>query len=253
MLTIIHGDDITKSRRYFVELKNKHRQFETLESAQVDLTILSQILEGGSFFQEEKNLFIENFLTKKKNSSDYKPVLDYLKSAPDPTRIFLWEGKELGKNILTQFKNAEIKSFKLPSVLFSFLDALEPNKGKIIIKLFHQALINTDDEAIFYMLIRHIRMLLVIREGYSLAIQDHALINKKTNEFPNKPESIDEISEIKRLQGWQKSKLEKQSANFSSKELINLYKDLYIIESGYKTGNLQGSLSSAIDIFLLGL
>ena len=60
-LTIIHGDDIAKSRNYFIELKSNYPNGQSFEDGDIELTSLVQILEGGSFFSEEESIFVENF------------------------------------------------------------------------------------------------------------------------------------------------------------------------------------------------
>lgn len=236
MLIIIHGDDTTKSRNYFIELKLKYPDAQSLEGSDINLTSLTQILEGGSFFSEEKNIFIENFFTKKKTSSDYKLIIEYLKSAPDFAKIVLWEGKELEKSILTSFKDTNIKVFKHPTVLFAFLDSIKPNNEKRLLQLFNDALKTMDEEAVFYMLVRHFRML--------LALSSKEQVNTGTQYV---------ISELKRLSPWQKTKLERQSSLFSIQQLTIFYRKLFEIESALKTGNLTSSLRTSIDIFLMGL
>lgn len=240
MLTLIHGDDITKSRNYFVDLKSKFPDTPTIDGQDVDLTTLAQILEGGSFFSNENILFIENFLTKKKASSDYQLIIDYLINVSDSSKVYIWEGKEVDKKNLSAFKNTEVKLFKLPQSLFNFLDDIKPNNGEKLLQLFHDTLNGSEVEAVFYMLVRHFRFLLALyKEPESY----------KARKLESNSPTL--ISEIKRMQPWQAQKLTRQAKSFNEEKLIRLYSDLFEIESGYKTGTLSGDLTSAIDIFLL--
>ncbi len=249
-LTIIHGDDIAKSRNYFIELKSNYPNGQSFEDGDIELTSLVQILEGGSFFSEEESIFIENFFTKKKNTSDYKSIIDYLKSTPDSAKIVFWEGKELEKNVLTFFKNANIKLFKHPTVIFTFLYSIKPDNGKKLLQLFNDTLKTMDEEALFYMIIRHFRLLLAFYTEPETYKARKPKGNSPTLQLSNSPTTI---GELKRLAPWQKTKLERQSSLFSLPQLIILYKKLFEIESASKTGNLPSSLRTSIDIFLTGL
>lgn len=227
MLTIIHGDDTAASRTHYLQIKEKYPEATTMDGQSINLTDLAQILEGGGLFTEETTLFIENFIQKKKTSSDYKEIVSYLNDQAKTATIVLWEGKELERSTLTPFKQSIVKPFKLPQSLFMFLDAIKPHNGPQLIQLFHKTIATVEPEAVFAMLVRQIRILLALRD---------------------KPA---EIEEIKRLQDWQRGKLISQSKQFSADELINLFCQLFVMEEGMKTGKLNIDLVTAIDIFLL--
>ncbi len=229
MLTLIHGDNIAASRTYFIDMKMKFPDTSIHDGKNLSLTDLMQILEGGDLFNDEKVLFIENFFSAKKQSTEIKTLLPYLTSQSENATIVLWEDKELDKKTLLGLKDSTVRLFKLPQPLFSFLESLRPGNSKILIKLFHTVLQTIDEEMVFYMLIRHIRLLLA----------HHG--------------QIASIDEIKRMQDWQRMKLIKQAKLFSEEQLITIYKKLYEIEKGIKTGSLTLPLASSIDIFLLEL
>lgn len=227
MLTIIHGNDTALSRKYFLYEKQKQTDALLLDADKVNLTDLAQIFEGGGLFGESKYLFIEQLLTKRKKSADFKDILTYLQHHATEHTIVLWEGKELERGSLNILKNATVKAFKLPQTLFQLLDNLTPGNGKLLIKLFHQTIETTETEMVFFMLIRQIRLLLALSD-----------------------ESAEEIDEIKRLT-WQRSKLQKQASLFRKKRLKALYDKLFAIEVGQKTGTLNAPLISTIDFLLL--
>ena len=242
-LTIIHGDDTTKSRNYFIDLKTKIPNSQTFDGNEIDPTSLTQIVEGGSLFSDEKNIFIENLLVKKKNSAEYKLIYEILTSTYESLNLVLWEGKEIDKGILTSFKNANVKIFKHPSVLFSFLDSIKPDNSKILLQFFYETLKTMDEEVVFYMLVRHFRLMIAITEASNTTDDTHMKIS----------DTKSEISELKRLAPWQNAKLKKQATLFSITALLKHYNRLFEIESASKTGNLPHSLRTSIDIFLTGL
>ena len=232
MLTIIHGSDTARSRKYFFEEKQKYPDAVHLEAEQVNLTDLTQLFEGGGLFGETKHLFIEQFFTKRKKSSDYKSVLTYMQTHAKENTIILWEGKELERGTLISFKTAVNKVFKLPQTLFQFLDTLAPGNQQMMIRLFHETITSTETEMVFFMLVRQFRILLALQR-----------LNKQEGA----------IDEVNRLAPWQKTKLEKQANVFEPTHLLMLYDKLYEIEVGQKTGGLTMPLVSAIDFFLLSV
>lgn len=228
MLTIIHGSDISASRNYFVLEKQKNPNALTLSEKEVELTGLAQILEGAGLFEDTKTLFIEQFISDRKKSKDKEGVTDYLIKNAKNNNIIMWEGKELTASQLSPFKGASIKIFKLPPSLFSFLDSLKPGNSQEAIKLHHLALEANEPEMIFFMLIRQFRLLLALSQKSDVS-----------------------ISEIIRMSPWQKTKIEKQAKLFDTQKLLELYSKLFMIETAQKTGNLETTLASKIDFFIL--
>jgi hypothetical protein len=230
MITIIHGNDIVASRKYFFDQKIKQSGSLLIDEPSFSLTDLTQILDGGGLFEETKFLFIEQFLSKRKKSVEKEAIIAYLLKKAVSHSIWLWEGKELERSALTPFGSATVKDFKLPSTLFTLLDALRPGNGRQLIRLFHQTLATTDTEMIFFMLIRQFRILLALVEPGDMV-----------------------IDEARRLPTWQRGKVEKQASLFGSASLLKLYSQLFQIELAQKTGTLASPLTPTIDFFLLGI
>lgn len=216
-----------------------------MDADKVNLTDLAQIFEGGGLFGETKYVFIEQLLTKKKKSGDFKDIVVYLEKNAADHAIFLWENKELEIGATKTFKNAVVKPFKLPQTLFVLLDSIKPGNGKTLVSLFHQSIESAEIEMVFFMLIRQFRLLLALSSSQT-SLQEAA-------ERGNPVEDTPEIDELKRMAPWQKQKLQKQSTLFTQEELILQYSHLYSLEYGQKTGSLTAPLHSSIDFFLLGI
>lgn len=227
MLTIIHGDDTAASRRYFIDLKKKDPESTLLDGESVSLTDLIQALQGNDLFALRKTIFIEQLLSKRKQSRELDSIKDYLKKHTQDVSIYVWEGKAVDKKTLSQFSSAVVKNFSFPQQLFVFLDSLKPNNGRVSTVLFHQVLETTDCEMVFFLLIRQLRLLI-------------AMHGQDT-----------QIEETKRLAPWQKTKLLRQAQLFSLERLKQLYATLYELDYAQKTGSLQLPLASAIDFLLL--
>jgi hypothetical protein len=228
MLTLIHGDDTASSRNYLQSLKTKENTYELIDGEKVDITDLTQIFEGGGLFEEKKTLFLEQFISKKKQTKEYESILSFLSKKAADNDIFIWEAKEIEKSHVTPFKNHIVKLFTYPQTLFQFLDTIKPHNTSLLIKNFHTTLQTTEPEIIFFMLTRHIRILLMLKDEKDV-----------------------QIDETKRLAPWQKSKLTHQAKLFSMEKLLFLHEQLFTIDTGIKSGNMQLLLATAIDFFLL--
>jgi len=227
MLTIIHGDDTASSRKHFLDEKQKRPNALLLDGEKVTLTDLIQIFEGGGLFVETQEVFMEQFVTKRKKSTEFKQLVAYLEKQSTEHSIFMWEAKELEKGTLMAFRSALARPFKLPQTLFTLMDSIKPNNGPTLVSLFHKTLENADVEMVFYMMIRQVRIILALSDS-----------------------STEEIDELKRMT-WQRSKLENQARLFEKEKLIDIYQKLFVLEKGMKTGSLSVSLTSAIDFLLI--
>lgn len=226
MITIIHGDDVVLSRRFFTEQKTSLDSEITFDNNNFNLTDFIQSLSGKSLFAENKKIFLDGLFSSKKISDEQSETLvSKIKKSNSPIDFFIWEGNELSKTFLNQFPKTTVKFFKLPQSLFSFLDGIRPNNPSNV-SLFHDALKNSDENLLFAMLIRQFRLLLSINSN--------------------------SIDETKRLAPWQKEKLQKQSRLFTGEQLKRTYNKLYELDLGIKTG-VNSNLINSIDFFLLDI
>ena len=229
MITIIHGDDLASSRSFFYEQKKKAQSPIFLEGEKATLTDIIQILEGGSLFGNAKTVFIENLISSKKSSKELESIMKLI-NTHHACEIYLWEGKKLTVKDISFFKEADVRLFKLPSVLFTFLENIKPSNASYQIGLFHKTLSTLNAELIFSMIVRQFRLLLSVS-----------------------PDGKDEIEEVKKLASWQKGKLKRQARSFPQEKLLTSYQKLFTIDLEQKTGGSSLSLDRAIDFFLLSL
>lgn len=227
MITILHGEDTASSRSALLEYKTKHKDAVVFNGETVSLTQLVQIFEGGGLFEEEKHIYIEELLSKRKKSEETEKIIALIEKHQKNTDIALWESKSLSKTVLSQFPKSKIEHFPLPQLLFQFLDEFLPGNGKAAITLFHKTITTTDMHIVMFMLIRHVRLLLALKESL---------------ESP--------IDEVKRMSPWQKGKLARQTREFTIEKLISLHKSLFVIDLSQKTGKSALTLTQAVDFFL---
>jgi len=231
MITLIHGEDVVSSRKFFIDEKKKSSHAITFSGNSFSLTDLAQALESDSLFESaKKEIFIEDFFSKKQNL-EFSNILSYLEKHAKNVNINIWESKQVSKKQLNNFKNAIIKLFNFPKSLFLFLGELKPQNNKNLIYLLHKTLETTEVELVFYMIIRQFRLL--------LAISQDSLNNQ--------------IDEIKNMQSWQKAKLQKQVSFFTEAHLKKIYNYICSIEISQKSGASILSLPQAIDFLLLSI
>lgn len=233
MLTIIHGDDITASRNFFTSERNKYSEKIILDGTNLTITDISQALSGNGLFGDQQTIFIDELISKRKPSKELDEIIAML-TKEQTASIFIWESKDLTAKQLAPFKNITIKQFKIPTIVFAFLDNISPNNKKLL-TLFHQLLATEDANFALFMLQRQVRLLLSLHPDVTTS------------------ESKQSISEIKRLQPWQKTKLQKQAKLFSLDKLLELHNQLYQIELNQKTGKLSVSLEQQLDFLLTGI
>lgn len=229
MIVIIHGDDISASRSYLQELKQKQKNI-SLECEKVTITDLVQNIQGSGLFSDTKTISIENLLTKlEKTDSKTLEILNFIVKNSKESTFILWESKEISQKNLSLFKNATTKNFKLPKNIFLLLDNLRSNNAKNLLNLFHQAIdCGIKEELILFMIQRQIRLLLSLSDPGNMLIE-----------------------EVARLAPWQMTRLERQAKLFNIEKLKEIYKKLYDIEIAQKTGALSLSLIQTIDFLLL--
>lgn len=229
MITVIHGDDLANSRKHFIEQKEKAKNPIQLRGDKLALSDIVQALEGSSLFSEEKNVFIENFLSQKKTNKQFKEIVEYIVKNKNNSEVYFWEDKEVTKTTISAFKNADSKLFKLPQSLFLFLDNLKPNSSKENVLYFHKAISRSAPELVYFMIVRQFRIL------FALTQKDHL------------------IDELKRIAPWQRGKLEKQAHLFGEEKLKEILNNLYIIDYKQKYGLTSLPFIQNVDFFLAGI
>lgn len=231
MITIIHGDSADESREYFLKIKTTFQNLVFLEGQNIAGEDLMNFFSGGNLFYEEKNLAIENLLSKNKLGKNLDELIAILNEHEKKSNIIMWEEKEVSQKNLNLFPKAQVQVFKIPKLIFNFLDNFKPGNGKSLIVAFNKLLENTPVDIILYMMMRQLRLLIAV----------------------SSEDKSDTIEELQKIAPWQKGKLERQAGFFDPDNLINLYHKLYSIDLSSKTGALPVPTAHAIDFLLLDI
>ncbi|MBN1262986.1 MAG: hypothetical protein JW991_01375 [Candidatus Pacebacteria bacterium] len=230
-MLILHGDNLAASREALVLEKERAgvegREIVDLSARHLELETLKQSLESPSFFKSERLVVIESLFSLP-GSARKERLLKYLKKEEIKVKLIFWESKQLDGRSLRPFASqAQIRLFKLPALIFKFLDSLNPKNSKTALLLLNNTLKNQPPELVFYLLCRRIRDLIVVKD-----------LGKKG---------------LAGLAPWQQARLLTQAGFFSLEKLIEIYAVCLKIDWEQKTGRSWHSLEGELDLLVLSL
>jgi len=226
MLTLIHGDNIVASRNELVRLKEsaKDKEIRDINGKNISESDLRQAVESSSLFGNTMLVIIEQlFSGLGKKEKQIKLFADILNTSSLSVDIILWESKEMGKTVLTSIPKAKVQLYKMPIILFEFLDGLKPNTAKQSILSMEKMKDTVPSELLLYMIETRIRHLIQVKDGVT----------------PDKQSP------------WQTMRLTNQAKSFTMDKLLSLHTKILKSEYAYKTGRTPFSLSELISQILL--
>ncbi len=227
---ILYGDDNIGLDRYLLGIKKDFAR-TVLYDGDWQPADLSQELSRLSLFEDRKlyvfrNIFA-NQLRAGKVSAKLKEAMEILTSREtDHAFVFTDDDKNRIKYYRLYFPSAQYKEFKIAPSLFYFLDSFQAGNFSKCYAHYQKAKDKTAPELVFFMLKKRIRELMNLMTG-----------DLKGNYQP-----------------WQLSKLKAQAHTWDEARLKNIYKALYRIEKGIKTGaspmGFQQSIEVALGLYL---
>ncbi len=229
MITLIHGEDITASRKVLFDLKEKHASSEKIyfDGAKITLSDLVSSTDSLSLFGEDKLIIIENLLAGT-ISKEKESMLAFLGNTKSTAHIVVWEQKEIGKTVIKKyFSSAKIIFCPLPAVLFKFLDSVGVKPVGEVLNMFHVLTHDQEAELVYSMLIRQWRYLIIAADlgekGFAAMLP------------------------------WQIAKFISQARSFELKKLIGSYRQLLSLDLKVKMGRTSYTLNQLLDIFFASL
>jgi DNA polymerase III delta subunit len=218
-IILLHGDDTAKSYerlKKFVETAKK-RSWE-----------VSYLDESKQSFQENlssNSLFgAERFLILRDIRILGKKELDWLKKkAFDLSgNLIIFNEGVVNQTLLKSLpKDTKVEEFKLPKLIWNFLDSIRPGSGISSVVQFHKIIEGEAPEFVFSLIAKRFRDLYWVKTD---------------------PESLS-------LASWQVSKLKSQSKDFKPEELKEIIEKLAEIDINVKKG--KADLVSSLDLFML--
>ncbi|MBI2065928.1 hypothetical protein HYT60_00235 [Candidatus Woesebacteria bacterium] len=218
-IIILHGDHISASYARlskFIEVaKARGWPVGTLEMGEN----IEEKLTNASLFRGENFYVIKSFVKLGKNF--FNKNAKRLKEAPG--NLVIYQEDFIAKDLLSFVpKDAKIEEFKLPRLIFDFLDSFYPGNVKRTLTLLHQVLKNEPPEFVFALLGRHVRDLYWAKTGSPLP-----------------------------LPPWRAQKLKNQAGKFSQGALEEIISRL--AETDIKVKTSQAQLTSSLDLMTVTL
>ena len=218
-ISIIHGDNSIASANFLKGIldsfKSKGIEISRI-SAESSLNFIETVTSGNLF--SNKSVFV----LESPNKISAKDIGWFLKKADDlPGQLYIYNDSVLSSTFLNKLsKVAEVREFKLPKVIFSFLDAFAPGQARASLLYLHELLKKQPPEFIFALLGRHIKDL------YWIKIAPDSL------EYPD----------------WKTSKLKRQANLFGEEKLKRLINSLARIDISTKTSSQE--LGASLDLLI---
>lgn len=228
MITLLHGDHIELSRNELNRLKAAAtgKEVRVLDGRTIDQANLTQALESHSLFGGDTVIFIESLFGKLgKKPKLIEALAKILVASAGSADIILWEDKEVGATVLKNLGKVDVHLFKLPTIIFKFLDGIAPHRTKTQLDLFHTVVVDSAPELILSMIVKRVRQLIQLHDGVTPV----------------------------GLAGWQASRLTQQAKLFSMDKLITMHTELLSMEHSTKTGTTPFTLADLIEQFIISV
>lgn len=228
MITLIHGDDTVKSRADLTTLKQAASGKEVRELVGKSLrdSDLMQALSSSSLFGGDTVVIIEQlFSGLGKKIKRIQELATIIQENGKTVDIILWEDKEVGKTALSSLGSIQQRIYKIPTIIFTFLDSIQPGNSKQLLLLYKKLLEFEPPELVFAMLVKRIKQLMYIKSG-------------KT------PEGV---------QSWQLTRLTNQARPFTLERLLALYQKLKQTEYKRNTGQSVFDIKEATELIIISL
>jgi hypothetical protein len=229
MLTIIHGENLIKSREKLFQLKqlaqNNSQQLNTLLAKKINPQKLEESLLAKDLFGQEHCLIIEQ-LHSLPHSKKRNGYLESIQQASQFLNIILWEKKSLTASNLKKFPKAKVFIYPMGKALWQLVDQLNPNPST------------------------KKRQLLLLKEAVEQDSAEFSLtmISKRISDLI----AIKTNSPVK-IHPFVKNKLQEQEQNFSLKQLLSFHQKLYELDHKLKHSHNLLSLANELDLLLITL
>lgn len=217
-IILLHGDDYKKSYERLMRFINTARKrgwsIERINSKDN----IADVLVSQSLFNDDKLFILEG--PKNLSKSKVKWLKENIKDIEGT--LVIYGKKSLGKRFIKSLPKIDTKEeFKLPKIIWGFLDSLYPGNATNSIKLFKNLTENEPAEFIFTLIAQRVRDLYFVKVA---------------------SDSIDYPS-------WRKNKLINQMRKFKSGQLERLIKKLS--EADLKSKTSKENISDLLDFIIV--
>ena len=225
-ITVFSGDNVAERDGAYLVARKEFEEVLFYE-APLEAKALEIKLFSSGFFESKKvhvfkNIFLHH-LNRGKLSETMEEVFKLLVKAAETENIYFVEDDSNKIKYYKQFfPRGKFLDFKHSAYLFSFLDSFKGDSLKTCFAYYEKAKTTNPTELLFFMLKKRVRELLLLSE------------NNLTGNY----------------QSWQIGKLKGQLASWDLKKLKTVYKALFKIEEGLKTGKSPLKVEDSLEIVL---
>jgi DNA polymerase III delta subunit len=216
---LLHGDHSLDSYNRLQKLIHvaKERGWEIIKIGPNDNLSLPEKFTVSNLFEKEKLYVIENLAKIKKTDLDW--FKKNIKRLSDTTIIY--HGSTITNNLLKLIpKVTKTEEYKLPKLIFKFLESFWPGNSINSINLLHEVIKEESPEFVFNLLSRHLRDLYWV------------ILDKDSMSYP----------------GWRISKLTQQAKRFKNGEIAELIKTFAEIDIEVKTS--KANIIDSLDFII---
>ncbi len=217
---LLHGDYTQASYerlQKFIKVAKK-RGWEIQRINSNKSLSLPEALTSAALFASNRLFVLEDVRSIKKQELEWLAK----KSVKIEGNLVIYHGGFLPQTILKSLpKDTKIEEFKLPRLIFAFLDSFFPKNSKKALKILHQVSEKEPVEFIFALLARHLRDLYWVK------------VDVEGLNYPS----------------WRISKLKKQAKFFSESLLKEMISDL--AEADIKAKTSKASLKDSLDFLII--
>lgn len=216
---LLHGDHSLDSYHRLQKLIQvaKERDWEVIKIGPKDNLSLPEKFTASNLFEGERFYVIENLGKIKKTDLDwFKKNIDRLSGT-----TIIYHDKAITNNLLKLIpKTIKTEEYKLPKLIFKFLESFWPGNSTTSIKLLHEVIKDESPEFVFNLLSRHLRDLY------------WAVLDKDSMPYP----------------GWRVSKLTQQAKRFKKGKVAGLIKTLAEVDIEVKTS--KANITDSLDFII---
>jgi hypothetical protein len=222
---ILHGDNTVLSRKRLSDIITDFKK-DGWEIVRVDWSAskkqeLLTLAQSQNLLSSGTLVIVENFFSGNKKANE---ILKSLK-IDEYTAFIFWDGKQLGATATKGLKDFIIQEFKIPTVVFNFLNSIAPGNARVMLKFLEESLQRDPADFLLVMIARHVRNLIWVKV---------------------EPESMT-------MPDWQKRNLSGQASKFSKEQLYSLHHKLLELDRGAKTSQLPENLRSSLEVLIAQL
>lgn len=223
MIYILHGENIELSQKRLKDISANYKSYPKIRISNEDLESLLQHINAVDIFSANKLIIADDFISK----GLLKPK--HAANIIGNNVLILWEKKELtATNLKSWSKIANVEIFKLPSMLYYFLDSIK-NSPTEPIKLLNK-LTPKDETNILWQLINRISLLLLCKMGLGA---------ETASKFAGRP-----------IAPWQWNKIATQASHINIEILRQMYNSALKLDYLNKTGKTAIEQKTLISLLL---